>query len=132
MGNFENICMKIYSTLPEGSAWEIDDRFNTAVVSFDNSIAEKIFSLLSEEFENKLDRNTYSKAAKSVKKLVKSLSGLESEQFFFTTDENSDEILFAAWWPWGNNENTSLRVGIKNSSMNDDDVKQLLCRLFKI
>ena len=132
MENFENICKKIYSTLPEGSAWEIDDRFNTAAVSFENNISDKILSILSEEFENKLDKTTYSKASKPVKRIVKSLSGLEKEQFFFTTDEKNDNILFAAWWPWGSGENTSLRIGVKSSSMSDDDVKQMLCKLFKI
>ena len=106
---FYNICREIKGVLPGASVWKLDDRFNTVVAAFERSSSEIIFSALKTSFSQEWSKKTVRKAPNHIKSIAASISGIESGQIVFTTDDLAGPVLFAAWWPWGDGENISLR-----------------------
>ena len=99
------------SELASVLAWKWDDRFGVILAEFLVADAEKIGAALDKGFESKWDYNTIKSASSSVKKITKFLFGMSENQLLYTHAHDSDTILFAAWWPWGNKEKISVRLG---------------------
>ncbi len=129
---FYNICRKIKSVLPESYVWKLDDRFNTVVAAFERSSSEIIFSALKASFSQEWSKKTVRKAPRHIKGITASISGIETGQIVFTTDGDADPVLFAAWWPWGDGINISLRIGVSDSSLNEEDIKNHLTEWFEL
>ena len=123
---FFDICGKIKNVLPGSPMWELDDRYNTVVAVFDKDSSETIFSALKALFSQEWGKKTVRKAPARVKSITDSISGINKGQIVFTTDDIADAVLFAAWWPWGDGMNISLRIGISDSSLNAEDIKNHL------
>jgi len=134
MEKFKNTCAKLKDTISPEFKWEADDRFNTALISFDKGVADSIQETLSNLFENQFNSKTIKKATKQEKKLAKSLSGLSKEQLLFTS--NGEELtLFGAWWPWGNSQKVSLRIGLftlEKGLIEEEDVRKHLAEWFGV
>ena len=74
--------------------------------------AEKVQAVLSREFEKNWDLDGIKEAPPVIKKLANALSGIRAGQILFTAIPGSEMILFATWWPWGNSEKISIRIGV--------------------
>ena len=129
---FYNICREIKSVLPGSSVWKPDDRFNTVVAAFERSSSEIIFSALKTSFSQEWNKKTVRKAPNRIKSIAASTSGIERGQIVFTTDDLAGPVLFAAWWPWGDGENISLRIGVSDSSLNEEDINNHLAEWFEL
>ena len=116
--------------------WQFDSHFNSLLFVFDEDWMDAVMMILSREFEERWDSDSIKNASKPIKKLVKSLYGIESGQFIFSIENNDhDMALFAAWWPWGNNEKASLRISIFSPGqeiIDDGDVKKYLMEWFSL
>jgi hypothetical protein len=108
----ETRCRNIHSELSSLLFWEWDDRFNIPLSAFSKEHAEKVHSIISKEFDAIWDSKTIKKASKPVRKIAKALGGIQENQILFTSNPDSEIILFATWWPWGNNEKISVRIGV--------------------
>ena len=129
---FNTICSKVKSVLPGSSVWELDDRFNTVVAAFERNSSEIIFSALKASFSQEWSKKTVRKAPAHIKSIADSISGIETGQIVFTTNGGADPVLFAAWWPWGDGINISLRIGVSDSSLNEEDKKNHLAEWFEL
>ena len=90
--------------------WE--ERFHVALIVFEKHDRELILGTISNEFDQQWDSTTIGNASDLIGKLVHSLYGISPGQLIFSSNEGAGVILFAAWWPWGNGSNISLRIGI--------------------
>ena len=57
--------------------------------------------------------------------------GVVPGQKVFTMEPVNGVVLFAAWWPWGDDERISLRLGlisVTDNQLNNAEVKALICR----
>ena len=132
---FKNICLGVKKSFSE-KAWDFDSRFNSLLIVFDHKWADPVMHTLDEEFTWRWDSKSIKKASKAMKKLVKSLYGIEPGQFIFADESDALEMaLYAAWWPWGNGETISLRISIFSPGkdiITDNDVKKYLIEWFDI
>lgn len=109
MEDLKNQAAALIEALP-GAEWEYDERFITALYCYEIAKHGQVETVLTEMFENGWDYKSYKKGSKSVKKLVKELSGLQKGQLLHTT---GDELLiYAVLWPWGDGTTVSLRIGL--------------------
>ncbi len=131
MEKFKKTCTEIKNRLSPALQWETDARFNTALISFEKDAVDSILGTISNIFENQFDTKSIKKATKQEKKLAKFLFGLSEGQLLFTS--NMDDLtLFGAWWPWGNDEKVSLRIGIFTLEDNpeEEDIQRQLAEWF--
>lgn len=132
---FQSICLGVKKTFSD-KAWDFDSRFNSLLIVLDHHGMKSMMRALDDEFSEKWDSASIKKASKAIKKLVKSLYGIEHGQFIYS-DENEDHdlALFAAWWPWGNGDSVSLRISIFSPEKNiidSIDVKKYLVEWFDL
>jgi hypothetical protein len=108
----ETRCKSIYSELSPLLSWKWDSRFRVILAEFSVNDSDKVSAALSRGFESSWDGNTIKSAPPQVKKILDILCGMQSEQRLFTFVPDTNTVLFAAWWPWGNKEKVSVRIGI--------------------
>ncbi len=111
---FKDICFKISLNLPSESKWTWDEETGHALVVFDKEALELIYIPVSNEFAEEWDFISIGGAPELVTALADSDFGLIPGQKLFTAydDEIESLLLFATWWPWGDSDSFSLRVGI--------------------
>jgi hypothetical protein len=107
-------CKNIYADLSSLLFWEWDSRLNIPLAEFSKEHSGRVEAILAKEFEKKWDPRNLSTAPDGIKRIVDALSGLRDKQVLYTTDPDSEAVLFATWWPWGNNEKISVRIGVQH------------------
>lgn len=132
---FRDICLEVKKTFSD-KAWDFDSRFNSLLIVFDQQWVDPMKRSLDSEFSKRWDSASIKKASKSIKKLVKSIYGIEHGQFIYS-DENEDHdlALYAAWWPWGSGDTISLRISIyspEKDLITEIDVKKYLVEWFDL
>ena len=130
---FRKICTQITFSMPSSYRWQWDERFHVALIVFEKEDMESILSIVSNEFDQQWDSTTIDNASDLIGKLADSLSGVSPGQRIFTSEEGASLILFAAWWPWGNGSNISMRIGIfspEEYTFDKDKKKEYLAEWF--
>jgi hypothetical protein len=109
---FKEICRKICLNIPESYAWKWDQKRKMAAVVLAEEDAEMVFYPLFKEFRNHWNFASIGEAAEAVNEYIHTEYGLMPGQVFFTSHMVCNLILGVAWWPWGNSDKVSMRVGI--------------------
>jgi hypothetical protein len=109
---FRRICSQISYSMPSSYQWQWDERFQMALIVFEKEGKEPVLSVLIHEFDQQWDSTTIGHASYLVGEVVSSLSGILPGQLLFTSEAGAGLILLAAWWPWDNGNNISLRIGM--------------------
>ena len=84
-----------------------------------------ILEVILEEFSHHWDFATLATSSGYFSNFINATFGMVPGQKVFATDPESDLILFAVWWPWGYDNNISLRIGLyshKDSVMTEDEI----------
>ena len=79
----------------------------------------------------KWDFTTINDAEAPIRDFFQAGFGVVPGQKVFTMDPYQGVVLYAAWWPWGDDERISLRLGLVSVSgekLERKDVKSLICR----
>ncbi|MCP4691615.1 MAG: hypothetical protein GY859_26450 [Desulfobacterales bacterium] len=134
---FENICARISLNLPPESKWTWDEEAGHALVVFKKDCLELIYIPVSNEFGEEWDFISIAAAPEPVATLAETDCGLIPGQKLFTAydDEVENIILYATWWPWGDSDSFSLRVGIfcqDKEFIRKDEIKERLTSWLKI
>lgn len=114
-------CPLIKEAIPTSSKWEMDERLLAALVVFQKEDTEAIRKALETVFERQHDSSSIKKGSDSDKALAESLFGISGNQLLFILDDG-DLVLFGAWWPWGDGNKISLRIGI--FTLNNDTLEK--------
>jgi len=131
----KGLCSQLYQGVPPPYQWQWDDRFNAALVVLEKDDKDAILETISKVFNQQWDSSSIGKASPGISKLVNNVFGIEPGQLLFSADEDAGLLLYAAWWPWGNGENFSLRAGvfpIDNQDLDDDEIAKILQGWFNI
>ena len=119
----------ICETIVRGSegvlVWERDDRFSAAVSAFKKPDREKIHSLVERTFPLRWDERTVRSAPQAVLDFVEAVGGLRPGQELFGSDVESGAMLWAGWWPWGDQQTISLRIGVICTDGSEAEEEQL-------
>lgn len=127
----ETICQRISLNIPENCPWRWDKEFNLALTVISSQDQIMVELPLTLEFANKWDFTTISDADAPIRNFFQAGLGIVPGQKVLTTDPINGVVLYAAWWPWGDDEQISLRLGlvaVSGEKLKRSDVKSLLCR----
>jgi len=128
------ICARISLNLPPENQWCWDEMFNTALVVFDKCDMDLIYIPITQEFDAQWDFSTIENASPPFYTYFNRVFGIVPGQKIFTSTDAAGAILFAVWWPWGDGNKISLRVGLYDSDevKNPNQRKDCLCHWFQI
>jgi len=132
MNTIENR-FKIISEIFVDGQWEYDNRFTAAAVVFKAENAKEISEKLATVYEQRFDHKTIKKGPKNIKNAAKIFYGINDGQLLLIS-EVDDVMIYGAWWPWGNGENITLRIGIfaDNDSLSNEKIEEYLKNSFPI
>jgi hypothetical protein len=116
LDEFKLICGRILESISSSSyTWSWDEDFDVARVVIHKPEMDAMLPILKKEFTHQWDFTSIGKAPVFIENFINSLFGIIPDQILFTTSKGPGPILFAVWWPWGNENYVSLRIGIYSS-----------------
>ncbi|BBO66846.1 hypothetical protein DSCA_07760 [Desulfosarcina alkanivorans] len=130
LDDLETICQRISLNIPEDCPWRWDKEFNLALTVIDRKDEIMVELPLTLEFSHKWDFATINDAEAPIRDFFQAGFGVVPGQKVFTMDPFQGVVLYAAWWPWGDDERISLRLGLVSVSgekMDKSEVKSLIC-----
>jgi hypothetical protein len=132
--SLEKICGKVFGSLPLLYQWQWDEDLHAARITFGEEHAQPVLTTLSTQFHHEWDFSTIEQASPAIAGHFNAAFGLFPGQKAFTHDSGGI-TLFAVWWPWGDGDKISLRVGVFYSESSDVDkaeIQKHLIRWFAI
>jgi hypothetical protein len=126
----ETVCRRIALNIPHDCHWQWDREFNLALTTVKSQDAVMVELPLAIEFAHQWDFSSIDEADAPVRDFFHAGVGVVPGQKVFTTDPVAGVILFAAWWPWGDDAQISLRVGLMSAhpgALASAEAKALLC-----
>lgn len=127
----ETVCQRISLNIPKNCPWRWDKEFNLALTVIDTQDEIMVELPLTLEFSHKWDFTTINDAEAPIRDFFQAGFGIVPGQKVLTMDPINGVVLYAAWWPWGDDERISLRLGLVSVSgekLENSVVKSLICR----
>ena len=112
LATFQEICRKICLNIPDHYEWHWDSKRGMAILVLDGEDAELVFYPLFKEFSHHWNFSSAQRDAQPISQAINAEYGLLPGQVFFTSNPLHNLVLCVAWWPWGNEGNVSMRVGL--------------------
>lgn len=128
--NLEKTCTELVKAFEGKLAWKWDDRFNTALAEFDVNDQKDILKIIETHMGDIWDGGNFQKAPEIIQLVIKFFGGLHPGQELYTTNPERDDLLLCAWWPWGNGQTISIRLGIFGQTLTSEENFELTL-LFK-
>ena len=91
--------------------WKWDSRFNTALAEFEVAKTADVKKALDTVFTELWETSNIVGAPENIKTIDYLFGSLMYGQQLLSSDPNQNVILYCIWWPWGNGETVSIRVG---------------------
>lgn len=123
--NLETVIHEFLNAGKDLLEWKWDSRFETALAEFVVAEQEKVKEVLSGFFGEPWNTNNIIGAPTEVKAIDFSFGSLMYGQELLTSDPNENLILYCMWWPWGNGERVSVRVGVHYGEPKEDAAQKL-------
>lgn len=131
LDTFASVCQRICLNIPADCPWRWDKEFNLALTVIDRKDEILVELPLTLEFSHKWDFSTIDDAEAPLREYFQTGFGVVPGQKLFTMDPVQGVVLYAAWWPWGDDARISLRMGlvsVTNEKLPNTEVKRLICR----
>ena len=109
---FKEICRKICLNIPSVYPWKWDTNRKMAVVVLECEDAELVFFPLFKEFCHHWNFSSNPPEREDITQWVNEQFGLMPGQVVFTSYPLCNLVLCVAWWPWGNADKVSMRIGL--------------------
>lgn len=132
---FQEICRKICINIPVHYGWQWDGKRNMAVVVLQGDDAEMVFYPLFKEFNHHWNFSSSPPSTDGIQQYVNDQFGLMPGQVVFTSYPLCSLVLCVAWWPWGEDQLVSMRIGlipINNSRLRNEAAFECMRRWLKI
>lgn len=120
ISEIENSCRKLIESFGEKLSWKWDSRFETALAQFDVREKDWVHGIIQTQMDHVWDAKNKNNTPETVKAAIKCFGGLDSGQKLYTSAPDNDIIILCAWWPWGNGQTISIRLGFFAASLSDD------------
>ena len=119
MAEVEACCKQIMTDTRALLAWEWDEYIGAVLAKFDLKHANYIDRILSSCFASKWTAADVAKAPASVRRIADALGGLRETQRLYVTSAADKITAFGAWWPWGDEQTISIRIGLVLKKIDD-------------
>ena len=106
--------------------WQWDGRFKTPLAEFPIDRKGEILELLEKHLVSRWDASSVVEAPEVVREILKTLGGLMSGQLLLLSNLEGPAFLFCAWWPWGNGQKVSIRIGAFGEASEKEALTQVL------
>jgi hypothetical protein len=126
----ESACKELWIAFRGALSWKWDNRLETVLAEFDAGKKESIRAILERSLSITWDSSNIGDAPEIVREINRHLGGLRSGQLLFTSDPNREAFIFCAWWPWGDGETISIRIGSSFTKLSDSEKAEKI-QLFK-
>jgi len=126
----ENACGELGGAFQGILSWKWDSRFGAVLAEFGAGKKESIRAVLERYFRVTWDSSNVDKAPDIVREINSHLGGLRAGQMLFITDPNREPLIFCAWWPWGDGETISIRIGSSFTKLSGSEKAEQI-QLFK-
>lgn len=126
----EGVCRDIVTASKGALSWTWDARFGTALAEFSSDLKDDALGILKEHLVSSWDSASIGEAPDVVQRIRSHLGGLMAGQLLLLSAPDSDPLAYCAWWPWGNGETISIRVGLYGEEF-DASKKTELTKAFK-
>lgn len=119
MAEVEACCRQIMTDTRALLAWEWDDYIGAALAKFNVKHSAFVERVLDKCFASRWIDADIAKAPASVGELADSLGGLRKTQRLYVTSSEDKITAFGAWWPWGDGQTISIRIGLVLKEIDD-------------
>lgn len=92
--------------------WKWDSRFGTVLAEFPVDKKAGVLGQLERRLVSSWDSATIVDAPETARQVAKHLGGLLSGQLLLLSGPAEETLVYCAWWPWGNGQTISIRVGL--------------------
>ena len=122
VGPVFDMCRQLKDAFDGVLVWTWDPRFETALAEFSVQESSRVREGLLPLFDVPWDVKTVTDAPAQVQVIKQQLGGLMPGQRLYTRLLKTGPLVFGAWWPWGNGQKISLRIGCRGV---DSEIGQL-------
>ena len=112
LAEIEICCRGILNETSGLLKWEWDEYVGAFLSMFSVDHAEQIETICDKYFMSRWDCKSFSKVPPSVTAIAETLGGLRADQRLLVTRPDQFAMVFGAWWPWGDGQTISLRIGL--------------------
>ena len=112
LAEIETCCKGIITEANELLNWEWDGYIGAFLATFPIDQAQQIETVCTKYFMSQWDHESLCKAPPSVLAIAENLGGLRAAQRLLMTRPDQFVMAFGAWWPWGDGQTISLRIGL--------------------
>jgi len=107
----EDVCRELLNGFQGRLSWKWEDRFQVILATFGVDNRDDIRTVLGRSLEITWDSSNIESASEAVSVINRNFGGIRSGLQLFTSDPSQEAFIFCAWWPWGNGETISIRLG---------------------
>ncbi len=105
--------------------WKWDGRFGTVLAEFPIDKKTDVLGRLEQHLVSSWDSATIQDAPEGARQVMRHLGGLMTGQLLLLSDPAGDLLIYCAWWPWGNGQTISIRVGLFSARLDGDESQDL-------
>lgn len=113
LAQFQKLTETIRGKIHPSLKWEWDSRFHVVLLVLTVPQSKDIYGMLKAEFAENWVSESIKQAPQMVQQLADQVLGIRHGQLLFTMNPSDKVVFFAAWWPWDDGENISLRIGLR-------------------
>ncbi len=124
-GPVKEFCLSLFESTKPSMNWKWDTRFSTHLAQISSSYFEGAQTDLRTLFEHCWDAKSINSAPPTVARVAKAMGGLQARQFLYAL-EIEGVVIYCAWWPWGDGQSVSVRIGCNTDCLSSVDAKTLL------
>lgn len=128
ISDYQKICEEFKESLGGTLSWKWDDRFEAVLTEFGIDSVDKIRQILDKYLHYVWDRASIDKGGGGVQKISNMLGGVMSGQLLFTSDPDMENIIFCAWWPWGNGTTISIRLTLSSETLSEAEREEVIAK----
>lgn len=127
---FEKKCHDLVKAFENQLTWKWDGRFETVLAEISVKDKESVSAIIKRYMGDIWNRDNSENAPEVVQRAIGFFGGLNPGQQLFTSDPARDHLILCAWWPWGNGNTISIRLGVYADSL-DESENEAMTRVFK-
>ena len=117
----DNVCRELSTALQGTLTWKWDRRFETVLAEFGVARKDEIRAILEQNLGAVWESANVGNAPDIVGAIDDRFGGLRPGQIIFTSDPKLDALIFCTWWPWGNGQDISIRVGPSYKNISESE-----------
>lgn len=125
LADVEACCRGVIEDGADIFQWEWDDYIGSMLTVISSASVPEASRILDSWFFSRWDPSTLSSAPDRVQTIADALGGLRPKQHLLVSEVDPHVMVYAAWWPWGDGDTVSIRIGLVTTNIPPYDSRAL-------